>query len=144
VSEPEAKDWLTALRESDFGKAIRKQCDEAEDAPPKRDGDGWTGSIYGFCPVQGHGSVGNLFWYFRARHEEWQFEVYTSSCEEQLPPGDPVWSAEAEYEGDAHNAGWMKFSEAWDIIEKCIAMGRETGWSMPSESAGKTDMKLTR
>lgn len=131
------ENWLEALRNSDFGKAIRQQCDEAEDVPAERSGDGWKGSIYGFCPVQGHGSVDNLFWYFRSRHEEWRLEVYRTSCDAELPPDEQiVWSASGEYEGDQPNAGWMKFSEAWDIIEESIALGRETGWAMPSPSPG--------
>jgi hypothetical protein len=128
----DGKDWLTELQNSDFAKAIRAQCDEQEDADWERSGDGWKGSIGGSCPLQGHGSVGNLFWYFRARHDEWRFEVYPTTCAGALPPDETmVWSAEAEYEGDAPNAGWMKYSEAWALIEECIATGHKVGWSMP-------------
>lgn len=129
-----ATDWLTALRESDFGKAIRKQSDEARDAPAEREGDRWEGGISGFCPVQGWGSVENLFWYFRARSDCWRFEVYTEDTSGRLPDDDKlVWHASADYEGDAHNAGWMKYSEAWALIEECIATGRAAGWAMPPE-----------
>ena len=125
--------WLTRLRESPLGQAIRAQADEAEDTPASKSGDRWTGTIYGFCPVQGHGSVDNLFWYFRARGEEWRFEVYTASCDRELPDDSKlVWTAEGEYEGDQHSAGWMKFSEAWGLIESCIAVGRESGFAMPT------------
>lgn len=131
-------DWLEDLRNSDFAKAIRKQCAEAEDMPARRGGEGWTGCIGGFCPVQGEGFVDGRFWYFRARHDEWRFEVFSVDGRDGgMLPGDDkiIWSADGEYEGDQHNAGWMKFSEAWALIENCIAVGRETGWAMPQTGA---------
>jgi hypothetical protein len=120
-----------------IGASIRAACECAEDAPASREGEGWEGSIGGFCPVQGEGTVDGRFWYFRARHDDWSFEVFSVGWapDEGLPGDDKiVWSAEAEYEGEQPNAGWMKFSEAWDIIENCIAIGRKTGWAMPSPS----------
>ena len=125
--------WIDRLRKSALGEALRAQAAEAEDAPSTKGGERWSGTIYGFCPVQGHGSVDNLFWHFRARGEEWRFEVYIESCEGELPGNDKlVWSADGEYEGDQHDAGWMKFSEAWSLIESCIAVCRESGFAMPT------------
>lgn len=111
---------LDDLRNSDFAKAIRKQCEEAEDAPADRSGEGWAGIIGGFCPVQGHGHVDGRFWYFRARYDEWRFEVYSEPCDADLPGDDKlVWSREDEYLGPT-SAGWMRFSEAWRFIEQSI------------------------
>lgn len=125
-----AEDWIDALRNSDFGKAIRQQCEESEDVPAQRAGDGWQGTIYGFCPIQGDGTVDDRFWYFRARHEEWSFEVYDVSTKPELPGENHlVWDMYGSYNGDAHNAGWMKFSEAWALIEQKIAAYRR---SVPS------------
>ncbi len=127
-------DWLTELQNSDFGKAIRAQCDEQDDAPGEREGDGWKGEIGGSCPLQGHGSVDDRFWYFRARHDEWRFEVYTKPCDHELPGDDDmVWDMYGSYTGDAHNAGWMKHSEAWVIIESKIAAFRRSTSAPPKE-----------
>jgi hypothetical protein len=118
-------DWLDDLHASDFGKAIRAQCDEAEDAPAERAGEGWKGSIYGFCPVQGHGEIDGRFWYFRSRGDDWRFEVYLEPCSERIPGDEKlVWDRCGDYDGDAPNAGWMKFSEAWLLIEESVALFR--------------------
>lgn len=108
------------IANSDFAKAIQAACNEAEDAPAEKSGTGWKGSIDGFCPVQGVGQVDDKFWYFRARHDEWSFEVYTKSCERELPKEDPIWLTVGEHD----NASWMKFSEAWALIEDSIAKYR--------------------
>lgn len=131
-----AEDWIEELRNSALGKAIREQCARKEDAPANREGDGWKGSIYGFCPVQGEGTVDGMWWYFRARHDSWSFEVWRKSFgpDGSLPDGPPIWSADAEYDDGDGNASWMPFSHAWQCIEASIATGRETGWSMPNES----------
>lgn len=132
MTEDAKPDWLTELQNSGFAKSIRETCDKLEDAPAEQSGDGWAGSIYGFCPVQGYGRIDNLFWYFRARHDDWRFEVYSKPTERELP-GDAfmVWSAEAEYDGDA---SWMPYSDAWSIIKAGIETGRACNWATPSES----------
>lgn len=109
-------------------KAIRDTCNKLEDMPAKQSGKGWKGRIESFCPVQGYGSVDKLFWYFRARHNDWQFEVYSKSCEDILPYDYMVWSAQNRYAGDA---SWMPFSDAWKIIKACIDVGRAANWAMP-------------
>ncbi len=125
--------WLDELRNSDFGKAIRAQCDEQEDVDGQREGPDWKGSIYGACPLQGHGTVDDRFWYFRSRSDEWRFEVYTKPCDDALPGDDAlVWDRYGSYMGDAHNAGWMKYSEGWTIIEMHIAAYRAST-SAPSQ-----------
>ena len=101
---------------------VRASVDECEDAPSSRSCDGWEGRLEGFCPVQGYGTLGELSWYFRARWEEWRFEVYACkfSCvvgRWRLPDVDPIF----EVGGDAGDASWMPFSEAWRHIESSIA-----------------------
>lgn len=122
-------DWLEDLRNSDFAKELRARVAELEDAPAERSGAGWQGAVYGFCPVQGHGTVDGLSWYFRARHDEWRFEVWREPFGPygHLPAGDPIWKVETDYDGDA---SWMPISVAWALIEQCIAMGREQAWTM--------------
>lgn len=131
-------DWLEALRNSALGKAIRDACDAKEDAPAHREGDGWSGTVGGFCPVQGEGTVDGLSWYFRARHDDWSFEAWRAPFgpDGSLPSGPPIWSASAEYTDGDGDASWMPFSHAWRYIEECIAVGREARWQMPSEKAG--------
>lgn len=104
-------------------EAINESVSECEDAPTERNGDGWSGVIHGFCPVQGHGELDGLFWYFRARHDEWGFEVHETSCAGELPPDEHmVWGCA----GEDDDASWMKYSEAWRLIERSIAEFRET------------------
>ena len=102
---------------------VRASVDECEDAPAARAGDGWDGQIDGFCPVQGLGHVDGFSWYFRARWEEWRFEVYDAPfrCGEgvwRLPDADPFFEVGGDADGDA---SWMPFSEAWRHIEASIA-----------------------
>lgn len=98
-------------------KSIRASVDECEDAPAARAGEGWDGEIEGFCPVQGLGHVDGFSWYFRARHEEWRFEVYDAP----FPCADLFFEVEGDADGDA---SWMPFSEAWRHIESSIAAFR--------------------
>lgn len=123
-------DWLKLLRESEIAQHIRARVAEVEDAPGERTGGGWKGSVGGQCPVQGEGTVDGLSWYFRARHDEWSFEVWRGPFREdgELPIGDPIWSAR----GEANDASWMRMSEAWSLIEAAIETGRGCGWSMPT------------
>lgn len=107
-------------------KSIRASVDECEDAPAARAGEGWDGRVDGFCPVQGLGHVDGFSWYFRARWEEWRFEVYDAPfrCGEggrRLPDADPFFEVGGDADGDA---SWMPFSEAWRHIEASIAAFR--------------------
>ena len=115
-----------------FSDAIRPSIERntalATDAEAERSGEGWSGSIFGFCPVQGEGHIDGLPWYFRARGEHWSFSVAAT------PDGDPVdalfdrgrgWSTTGEAEGTEAFAGsWMPYSEAWRHIEASIVAWR--------------------
>lgn len=108
----------------DFGKTIAGICDDLEDAPFDREGEGWTGHLEGFCPVQGWGSLDGLHWYFRARWDDWSFEVYPTTCEDELPPSETcIWFTQGGY----GNASWMKYSDAWSLIEGAFAAFRSRG-----------------
>ena len=60
-------------------------------------------SLGGNCPVQGYGSFDGKRFYFRARHDEWQFHVADSDGAVFDPD---AWVIEREY-GDDFDAGWM-------------------------------------
>lgn len=113
-----AKDGWAAL-----GDRVRAACERKEDAPPERTGDGWEGKIDGFCPVQGKGTVDGMWWYFRARHDEWSFEVWRSPFgpNGELPRSETVWSTASRYVDGDGDASWMPFSHAWGYIEQSIA-----------------------
>lgn len=70
---------------------VRTESAKARDASPDKSGEGWEGSIDGFCPVQGQGTVDGLNWYFRARHSAWSFEVWREAFgpDGALPQADP-------------------------------------------------------
>jgi hypothetical protein len=121
-----------ARRKSDaawaqFGAVIRKNFSAMVGAGPTTSGgEGWAGSLYGACPVQGEGVVDGRPWYFRARHDEWSFSVAAAS------DGDPVgirWGDGEGFvvEGEHENASWMPYAEAWVLIERSIAEMRAGG-----------------
>ncbi len=91
------------------------------DGPAVLQGEGWVGSFGGFCPVQGEGRVDGLPWFFRARGSRWQFAVALS------PDGDPVetllggpgFRLDAPCK-DGYAAGWLKNSEAAELIREGI------------------------
>ncbi len=87
-------------------------------------GDAWTGELGGNCPVQGEGTVDDKWWYFRARHRSWQFEVFSQPFHPSgaLPPDTSIIFEAA---GGHDDAGWMPETEAWDLIENNIAAFRE-------------------
>ena len=67
--------------------------------------------IGGNCPVQATGTIGDNQkdeFYFRARGEHWQFEVYDG--EESLKGVNTIYTIEGEY-GEMFEAGWMPINE---------------------------------
>ena len=96
-------------------KSVQANVEASVDAPYEDSGDNWVGYIYGHCPVQGEGTITvndqTLTWYFRARHDNWSFEVDENNDQS---------SHYVFYKGEYHNASWMKYSHAWQIIQSCI------------------------
>jgi hypothetical protein len=75
-------------------------------------------SVCGNCPVQAFGSILDRELYFRARHEEWSFEIADHKGE---LPSDGLAAADGFYrEGDYPNAGYMPNEMAIKLIEKCL------------------------
>ena len=103
----------------DASARVSAALDEArsvlEDAPATRSGDRWTGTLSGFAPVQGRGTVDGHRWYFRSRDGVWRFEV-SDIAESELV----IFILR---DVDTHN-GMMPFSVAWRIIEESIAAWR--------------------
>lgn len=104
---------------SDDSTTVSNALDEVlsalEDAPSTRSGDRWTGTLSGFAPVQGRGTVDGYKWYFRSRHNVWRFEVSDVAESEMV-----IFILR---DNDTHN-GMMPFSVAWRIIEESIAAWR--------------------
>lgn len=110
--------WVQAMQ-----RILAPALERLEDAPAERVEDGWQGQLYGACPVQGQGDVDGFHWYFRARHDAWSFEVYSTPFEADggLPPDHTrVW----DVEGEAGDASWMPYSEAWQRIAESITSFR--------------------
>ena len=75
-------------------------------------------SVYGNCPVQGFGSILERELYFRARGEEWSFEIADHKSD---LPSDGQAAPDGFYrEGLYPNAGYMPNEMAVKLIEKCI------------------------
>ena len=96
----------------------RNLFDDLENAPCEQDGDGWSGTVDGFCPVQGEGRVGEFWWYFRARWDDWSFDVFSAEPKWDGTSYDRfVWGTAGEF----INASWMSYANAWSIIKDQIA-----------------------
>jgi hypothetical protein len=74
--------------------------------------------VYGYCPVQGFGTVLGRDLYFRARHDGWSFDVADQAG--HLPSDGYQDSGGFYREGDYPNAGWMPLGEAVKIITRCL------------------------
>lgn len=96
-------------------------------ANAERAGNGWSGSVHGACPVQGTGLVDGWSWYFRARGEEWSFEVWPPGMFTGGDlPGEHAffWAAGEALGADFFAGSWMPAAEAWQHIEASIAAFR--------------------
>jgi hypothetical protein len=74
--------------------------------------------VWGNCPIQAFGTVRGRDLYFRARHEQWSFDVADAAGN---MPSDGFRDSDGFYrEGDYPNAGWMPLDEAVKIIGRCL------------------------
>lgn len=74
--------------------------------------------VYGNCPVQAFGTVLDREIYFRARHDDWSFDVADRAGN---LPSDGYGRSDGFYrEGRYSNAGWMPLQEAVNIVVKCL------------------------
>lgn len=72
--------------------------------------------LSGKAPVQAFGNIGDREFYFRSRHNDWDFEV---SNELGKLPSD-VGEKQLFYRTSKYkNASYMSFEEAIEIIENC-------------------------
>ena len=75
-----------------------------------------TYELFGLSPVQAVGELDNLELYFRARNNEWSFEI---SNENGNLPSDGFEGGFIR-KGKFSNAGFMPFKQAHEIIDVCI------------------------
>lgn len=89
--------------------------------------------VYGWCPVQGEGWVDGHAWYFRARGEQWSFQVADEPYEEAVSVG---WAAHLDgisgwvvrrpwLQESTYAAGWMPHKHALRLISICLRWWRE-------------------
>jgi hypothetical protein len=98
-----------------------------------RSGDGWHGSIGGYCPLHGYGVVDGHTWYFRARGRRWGFGVAAEpgnearhedmAIEAAIDVPDAGWSCGEQW-GTWPDAGYMPLETAWVFIEASIQRWR--------------------
>jgi hypothetical protein len=75
--------------------------------------------IYGDCPVQAFGTVGGRELYFRAKHENWSFDVADHAGN---LPSDGYRESDGFYrEGTYVGAGRMPLRKAIEIIGSCLS-----------------------
>lgn len=85
-------------------------------------GDGWSGTIWGSAPVQGHGVTDGPDrrpFYFRARHDAWSL-----SLAEHLAL-DPIMSPSFIWSEDYENASYMEEDVAVFCIDRALAIFRD-------------------
>lgn len=74
--------------------------------------------LYGEAPVQAYGEIRGREFYFRARHDEWHFEV--SDADGQLPSDGQAALDGFIRNGEYPNASYMPLREALKIIDRCM------------------------
>jgi hypothetical protein len=96
-------------------------------------------SLGGSTPVQGEGTLrGGAHFYFRARHEAWQFQV-GASTDEAIDA--PTWRWEEPFGDRVFEAGYMPEETARAIIESCGEMFAKSV-APPTAFAGMPDDEL--
>ena len=86
-----------------------------------------SGHIFGNCPVQAEGKIGANPFYFRARHDEWEFHVGLPGNEyvgevvdgKYLSRWEEIFCRSAAY-GTGFDASWMAKRTAKEIILDCV------------------------
>jgi hypothetical protein len=115
------KDFMTAIRA--LGDALRKDAKPGDPFHPdtpwskSEKGDGYEGTVRGFCPTQGEGTVDGLPWYYRSRHGGFYFVVAGRA------DADPIDVRHGDApgfcrEGDADE--WEPVADAWATIRRLI------------------------
>lgn len=67
--------------------------------------------LYGYCPVQGEGTIDGKSFYFRARGSHWSLGIGGE------PVGEPEWYYDEPYGNGPFDAGWMPLDEAIAFIK---------------------------
>ena len=78
-------------------------------------------SVWGHCPVQAEGTIGDQVFYFRARGGAWALHVAATEGEIF---GTDEWVYEEDYGEGPYDAGWMEEQEARAFIEKAAEIYR--------------------
>jgi hypothetical protein len=93
--------------------------------------------VYGNAPVQGFGKVLGREMYFRARHDQWSFEV--ADCKGEMPSDGRAAEDGFYLEADYPNASWMPLEVAARLIERCLRtyLGLTRGESRGTRERGE-------
>ena len=85
----------------------------------EKSGEGWSGYVTGFIPVQGFGRVDGHPWYFRARGDTWKIEIAEDRAlsEQSLPIVAFGRGAGWLVQGFWENASYIDEADAWGLIE---------------------------
>ena len=78
-------------------------------------------SLDGMCPVQGVGRILDKRWYFRARHNGWQFGVdETDDDAVEATMGGDRFCLSGDWGSTSEVAGYMPTADALELISKCV------------------------
>lgn len=95
----------------------------------ERSGDGWSGCIGGYCPVQGFGVVDGYTWYFRARGEHWEIGIAPT-------PGEGPEFEDAAVDATFEKVGWC-YHDKWGAWPDAGYMELDVAWGFIEQSIGK-------
>lgn len=90
--------------------------------------------LWGACPVQGAGTLGEWRWYFRARHDEWSIAASRNAEHDPVDVfgnSPDTFYAEEPYGDRAHDASYMPLDEARFYIVRELSRLRD---SLPETS----------
>jgi len=100
--------------------------------PYERSEVGWSGHLYGVCPVLGEGIWGEYGWFFRARDSKWTVWIAAKpwSWESWLKHG---WKREGTSAKTAEAASWMPLSVAWGLVEASVGEFLNSGAKLSTD-----------
>ena len=83
------------------------------------------------CPVQAHGTVDGVPFYFRARYQWWTMEIGPGNThrrvDKEAADDDPYWEYEERWSDEEFAAGYMSLDEADGCMAKAAALWRAEG-----------------
>lgn len=129
----------THVKDLPSGPPVNRESETMDDLGTEweHDGEGWSMSTGGACPVQGEGLIDGRAAYFRARGQSWSLRVAFDADADPVrvgggPDGVRGWYADGLY-GGRFDASWMPAAHSRAIVEACVVAIRGAATPGPGE-----------